>query len=126
MAYSNSIIDEAYKILKGREEVSFEELWQEITTRLQLSETSAKRKISSFYTQLIVDGRFVTVGENVWVLKEKCTFDKIHIDMNDVYADDEDEDYDEDDDEYYDDDDEDDEDDEDEDEDDDEDNDEDE
>ena len=47
--------------------------------------------ISFFYTNLTLDGRFVNVGDNKWNLRERVTFDKVHIDMNDIYADDEEE-----------------------------------
>mgnify|MGYP003539401767 CR=1 FL=1 len=45
--------------------------------------------ISFFYTNLTLDGRFVNVGENKWNLRERVTFDKVHIDMNEIYADEE-------------------------------------
>ena len=44
---------------------------------------------ASTITQLTLDGRFVTLGENVWDLRIRHTFDKVHIDMNEVYSDDE-------------------------------------
>ena len=43
--------------------------------------------MSSFYTNLLLDGRFVTLGENQWDLRSRHTFDKVHIDMKDVYSD---------------------------------------
>ena len=45
------------------------------------------KDISFFYTNLTLDGRFVNVGENKWNLRERVTFDKIHVDMNEFYAD---------------------------------------
>ena len=39
---------------------------------------------SDVFTQT---GRFVTLGENTWDLRSRHTFDKVHIDMNDVYSD---------------------------------------
>ena len=35
----------------------------------------------------MLDGRFVTLGENQWDLRSSHTFDKVHIDMKDVYSD---------------------------------------
>ena len=35
----------------------------------------------------MLDGRFVTLGENIWDLRSRHTFDKVHIDMKDVYSD---------------------------------------
>ena len=52
----------------------------------------------------MLDGRFVTLGENQWDLRSRHTFDKVHIDMRDVYSDvetsDDDEEEDEEDKEY--------------------------
>ena len=53
----------------------------------ELSEEAAAKKVSSFYTNLMLDGRFVTLGENNWDLRSRHTFDKVHIDMKDVYSD---------------------------------------
>ena len=36
-----------------------------------------------------LDGRFITVGENNWDLRSRHTFSEVHIDMNDIYADEE-------------------------------------
>ena len=35
----------------------------------------------------MLDGSFVTLGENLWDLRSSHTFDKVHIDMKDVYSD---------------------------------------
>ena len=40
-----------------------------------------------FYTNLSLDGRFVTLGENEWDLRSRQKYEKVHIDMNDVYSD---------------------------------------
>ena len=42
-----------------------------------------------FYTNITLDGRFITVGENRWDLRSRHKFYEVHIDMNDIYADDE-------------------------------------
>ena len=39
---------------------------------------------------IILDGRFITVGENNWDLRSRHTFSEVHIDMNDIYAEEED------------------------------------
>ena len=43
--------------------------------------------MSKFYTHLLLDGRFVTLCENMWDLRDRQPYDKIHIDLNAVYAD---------------------------------------
>ena len=40
---------------------------------------------------ITLDGRFITVGENNWDLRSRHKFSDVHIDMNDIYADDEEE-----------------------------------
>ena len=52
-----------------------------------LTKEELDKKISRFYTNLVLDGRFVTLGENTWDLRSRHTFDKVHIDMKDVYSD---------------------------------------
>jgi DNA-directed RNA polymerase subunit delta len=82
--------DIAHQLLQDkRDKLEFNEIWNGICKELQLNEEQSNQKIAVFYTQLIIDGRFVTLGENVWDLRERCTFDKVHIDMNDVYVDEE-------------------------------------
>jgi DNA-directed RNA polymerase delta subunit len=36
----------------------------------------------------MLDGRFVFLGDNLWDLRSRQTFDKVHIDMKDAYSDD--------------------------------------
>ena len=42
-----------------------------------------------FYTNITLDGRFITVGENACDLRSRHKFSDVHIDMNDIYADEE-------------------------------------
>ena len=35
----------------------------------------------------MLDGRFVTLGENEWDLRARHKFEKVHIDMSEVYSD---------------------------------------
>ena len=41
------------------------------------------------YKRQTLDGRFITVGENAWDLRSRHKFSDVHIDMNDIYADEE-------------------------------------
>ena len=67
--------------------VVFSDLWEYITKEAGLTEEEARTKIARFYTNFMLDGRFVTLGENIWELRSRLTFDKVHIDMKDVYND---------------------------------------
>ena len=85
-----SNLDVAYEILDERlDSLSFQELWQEVVRRQGHSEEEAKNLISKFYTNLFMDGRFIALKDNEWALRDRHTFEEAHIDMSDVYSDDE-------------------------------------
>ena len=90
MDYRKSFVDTAYElVVKNGDSVPFATLWNGVCEELGLTEEDRVNRVSYFYTQLTLDGRFVTLGENVWDLRIRHTFDKVHIDMNEVYSDDE-------------------------------------
>ena len=79
---------------KRKKERSFYDLWEDVKAELvklygEESIENIDEDISFFYTNLTLDGRFVNVGDNKWNLRERVTFDKVHIDMNDIYVEDE-------------------------------------
>ena len=83
-----SLLDHAFDFISGQKEPTpFEKIWEYVVSAAGLSEEEAKAKVSRFYTNLMLDGRFVTLGENQWDLRSRQTFDKVHIDMRDVYSD---------------------------------------
>jgi DNA-directed RNA polymerase subunit delta len=87
--------DIAYRLmLKRKKERYFYDLWDDVKNELAKVVAPEELEnidedISFFYTNLTLDGRFVNVGENKWNLRERVTFDKVHIDMNDIYVEDE-------------------------------------
>ena len=87
--YKNeSMKDVAYSILKDKKEpISFADLFKDVASKLELTPDEAKQKIAYFYTDITLDGRFVDLKDNAWDLRERQTYDKVHIDMNDVYSD---------------------------------------
>jgi DNA-directed RNA polymerase subunit delta len=92
MDYRRSFVDTAYDIVvKNGAELPFATLWNNVCEELGLTQEDRVARVSYFYTQLTLDGRFVTLGENVWDLRIRHTFDEVHIDMNEVYSVDEDE-----------------------------------
>lgn len=83
---ATSLIDKAFEFVKKCDSsVSFKTIWEEVSK--DLSEEEKKARVAQFYTNLSLDGRFVTLGENEWDLRERVKFEKVHIDMKDVYAD---------------------------------------
>lgn len=81
-----SMLDIAFDFIsKSEGEVQFQALWQEVITVSNFSEEEAKNKLPKFYSSLMIDGRFVTLGENTWDLRSRHKYEKVHIDMGDVY-----------------------------------------
>ena len=74
-------------INESGKEVAFKDLWENVVSTLQFSEEEAMAKLSKFYSSLMIDGRFVTLGENTWDLRSRHKYEKVHIDMNEVYRD---------------------------------------
>ena len=82
-----SLIEVAYEYVSGKKDSSsFKEIWAYVVKEANLTPEEAAAKVSRFYTNLMLDGRFVTLGENEWDLRVRHTFDKVHIDMKDVYS----------------------------------------
>lgn len=85
---SKSLIEYAYEFVsKHKESVNFNEIWEYVKKEAGLSEEQANKKVGQFFTNMMLDGRFITLGENEWDLRERHVFDKVHIDMRDVYSD---------------------------------------
>ena len=85
---SKSLIEYAYEFVsKHKESVNFKEIWEYVKKEAGLSEEQANAKVGQFFTNMMLDGRFITLGENEWDLRERHVFDKVHIDMRDVYSD---------------------------------------
>ena len=83
-----SLIELAYEFVSSSEsQVPFVKIWEYVKKEANLSEEDAQRKAGQFFTNMMLDGRFVTLGENEWDLRSRHTFDKVHIDMKDVYSD---------------------------------------
>lgn len=87
MAYL-SMVDIAYNLMtKKKKEVDFSKLYQEVSEIKGFTPEEAEERMSIFYTDITLDGRFITLGENRWDLRDRHKFENVHIDMNDIYAD---------------------------------------
>ena len=85
---SKSLIEHAYDFVsKHKDSVNFKDIWAYVVKEAELSEEQANAKVGQFFTNMMLDGRFITLGENEWDLRERHVFDKVHIDMRDVYSD---------------------------------------
>ncbi len=82
-----SQLDIAYELIKEEGHIfTFKELWDKVSEIKEFNEDDKIDKVSRFYTNLIIDPRFVSLGDNTWDLRENQTFDKIKLDMNSVYS----------------------------------------
>ena len=90
MDKNRSMVDVAYELMsKKKKAVNFYKLWQEVSEIKGFNAEEKEENESLFYTNITLDGRLITVGENRWDLRSRHKFDEVHIDMNDIYADEE-------------------------------------
>ena len=91
MDYSQiSMVDLAYQIMQERTQpIDFYELWSIICQKKQFTEEEIDENESNFYTNITLDGRMITTGENRWDLRVRHKFEDVHIDMNDIYSEEE-------------------------------------
>ena len=71
--YKNeSMVDVAYSVLSRKNSVTgFNDLFNEVADKLELTIDQKADAISNFYTNLSLDGRFVNLGDNQWDLRIK-------------------------------------------------------
>lgn len=95
-----SLLDYAYDLLQtSHEPVLFKIIWEYVCENAELSNEQKTSLVSRFLTNMLLDGRFVNVGDGKWELRERLLFAQSHIDMNAVYSIEEEESHDENDDE---------------------------
>lgn len=77
----------AHTILKeSKEPLQFHRLWQEINKIQKYSEEQVADEMTRFYTNLMFDGRFVNLGNNVWDLRERVKHEDIALELKTVYV----------------------------------------
>ena len=80
-----SMLDIAYEIISNAKAgVGFNELFDNVTAIKGKTEEEKASLIGRFYSDLLLDGRFLVLDDNVWDLRERYTFEKSHTEM-DVY-----------------------------------------
>lgn len=93
-----SLLDYGFDVLSNsKDPIKFVDLFNESLklSGLELSQQELKVKMSKFYTQLSLDGRFITLTDNFWDLRSRHVFEQVHLDMIDAYSDEEEEEVDE-------------------------------
>lgn len=65
-----SMVEIAFEVLKEEKQtVPFYELVQRIKDMKGITDEAVERRLSHFYTDMNIDGRFVSLGDNKWGLK---------------------------------------------------------
>ncbi|MCI3028944.1 DNA-directed RNA polymerase subunit delta [Desemzia sp. C1] len=73
-----SMIEVAHAILEQKGEVmDFSDLLKEIIDYLNLSDEKVEREMTQFYTDLNIDGSFISLGDNRWGLRSWYPIDSI-------------------------------------------------
>ena len=89
-----SLLDYGFDVLNAsKDPIKFIDLFNESLklSGLEFSQAELKLRMSKFYTQLSLDGRFITLTDNYWDLRSRHVFEQVHLDMIDAYSDEEDE-----------------------------------
>lgn len=77
--------DVAFDLLgRKKKEVSFAKLWDEVSQTMGFSVAQAENKIANFYSEMMLDKRFVSLPENMWDLRQRHKFDEIHIELDSI------------------------------------------
>lgn len=78
-----SMIEVARAILeKKNEPLAFVDIVNEIQSYLGKSDEEIRRRLPQFYTDLNTDGGFISLGDNVWGLREWYPYDSIDEEVN--------------------------------------------
>lgn len=89
MSVSQSMTDVAFQYLsKRKKEVEFAKLWAEISKQMKFPEEKLRKKKAQFYSELMLDNRFASIEGNKWDLRNRRTFDEVHVDTSDIAVDD--------------------------------------
>ncbi|WP_430115840.1 DNA-directed RNA polymerase subunit delta [Neobacillus rhizosphaerae] len=65
-----SLIEMAHEYLKNsKQPITFNELVKEITNAVGMSQEEIRSRLAQFYTDMNIDGRFLSLGENRWGLR---------------------------------------------------------
>lgn len=78
-----SFLDYAFDYMDGQANpVKFEDLWRFVVEQAGLSAEDATNKVARFYTNLILDGRFVALTDNRWDLKVRHKYTEFLVEAN--------------------------------------------
>ena len=82
---NRSMVDIAYEFMtKKKKGVAFNKLWEEVSQMMGYNPSMAEKKIAQFYTTIMLDKRFVNLGNNLWDLTSRHTYDETHFDTSSI------------------------------------------
>jgi len=85
---NKSNLDVAFEIVSAsKEPIHFKDLWDKVC-EIQGFGADIDSKVGAFYTAVLLDGRFINLGDNTWDLRTRYTFEKATLDKNDCYTED--------------------------------------
>ncbi|MBO7120790.1 MAG: DNA-directed RNA polymerase subunit delta [Bacilli bacterium] len=86
MKKNKSMRDCAYdELTTAGRSLPFAELYGLVAIDLEMTEEEKAAHMGALYTDLTLDDRFVTLDGNVWDLRSRHTYDKVHISVSDIY-----------------------------------------
>lgn len=72
-----SMVEVAYEILaEEKKAMNFNEIFELIAEAKEFTQEEKEEYIVQFYTDLNIDGRFMSVGSNIWGLKKWYPYDQ--------------------------------------------------
>lgn len=87
MSVTKSMTDVAYDVMsKKKRAVAFDKLWQDVSKKTGISFDH----IAQFYSDLTLDGRFVSLKDNKWDLKNRRKFSESQVDLSEIEVDEDD------------------------------------
>ena len=89
-----SLLDYGFDVLSAsKDPLKFVDLFNAAVkaSGIELADSDVRVRMSKFYTQLSLDGRFVTLTDNFWDLRSRHVFEQVHLDMIDAYSDEDEE-----------------------------------
>ncbi len=85
-----NITDIAYEqLLDANTSMPFPALFAAVAQKASIPEAQMRKKKSSLYSELSLDGRFVSLPGNVWDLKNRYSYAETHQNIEDVEDDEE-------------------------------------